>query len=477
MKLQVPDGNINQFYKLRTLTTCLFAPVDIASLVYFRIVFGILMLCEVIRYFANGWIRRYYIEPSFHFTYYGFDWVRPWTGDGMYIHFCVLGTLAICITVGLFYRVSTMLFFLAFTYVFLLDQTQYLNHFYLISLISLLLVFIPADRAFSLDAALRPKIRSEETPTWSLWLLRAQLGIAYFFGGIAKLNGDWLHGEPLRLWLSQRTDFPLIGRWFTEPWTPYLFSYGGLLFDLLFVPFVLWRRTRPFALLVALLFHLMNSRLFNIGIFPWFMIAVNLLFLNPSWPRFIVHRRRVPHDPAAGPAYLSTISARQYTVVGAIGLYLTVQLVLPLRHFLYPGDVQWTEEGHNFSWRMRLHDKQGVAQFFVTDPVNQSRWEVDPLAYITEDQYDEMVAHPDMILQLARYIASSLREEGFGQVQVRARVMVSLNGREPQLLIDPDVDLAAQPRNLMPVSWIMPLHEPLPINRVVDGRSGGAEAN
>jgi vitamin K-dependent gamma-carboxylase len=151
----------------KRFVTRLFAPVDIASLVYFRVAFGAIMLWEVWRYFDHGWIKRYYIDPLFHFKYYGFDWVRPWPGDGMYLHFYVLGALAICVAVGLFYRVSTTLFFLGFTYIFLLDKTNYLNHFYLISLISLIMIFVPAHKAFSLDALLRPKIRSDSAPTWA----------------------------------------------------------------------------------------------------------------------------------------------------------------------------------------------------------------------------------------------------------------------------------------------------------------------
>ncbi len=450
---------------LPKVSSRLFAPVDIAALVYFRIAFGALMLWEVIRYFANGWITRYYVEPSFHFTYYGFDWVRPWPGNGMYIHIYLLGALAICIMVGLLYRVSTVLFFLGITYIFLLDQTQYLNHMYLISLISFLLIFTPAHRSWSLDAALRPMIRSSVAPTWSLWLLRAQLGIVYFFGGIAKLNGDWLHGEPMRLWLAQRTDFPLIGRWFSEAWAPYLFSYGGLLFDLLFVPFVLWRRTRPFALLIALIFHVTNSRMFSIGIFPWFMIAANLLFLPPSWPRLLLRRRQDCGWQPTQPPYSPGPGVRQRATLVAIGIYLVVQVLVPLRHFLYPGDVHWTEQGHYFSWRMKLRDKEGEAQFFVTDPVNQVSWEVDPFSYVNERQYEEMVAHPDMILQLAHHIADSLRDQGYAQIEVRVWAMVALNGREGQLLIDPDVDLAAQPRSLLAAQWIEPLVKPLKIGK------------
>ncbi len=194
----------------------LFAPVDIASLVFFRIAFGTIMAVEVLRYFYHGWIRRYYIDPTYHFSYYGFEWVQPWPGIGMYLHFIALGALAICIAYGFWYRVSTVLFFLGFTYVFLLDQANYLNHFYLIVLISFLMIFIPAHRSFSVDALERPQLRSETAPAWALWVLMAQMAIVYFYGGLAKLNDDWLRGEPIRTWLASRMDFPVIGPLFAE---------------------------------------------------------------------------------------------------------------------------------------------------------------------------------------------------------------------------------------------------------------------
>ena len=266
---------------LRALPARLFAPVDIASLACFRIVFGAIMLWEVIRYFSHGWIERYFITPTFHFTFYGFGWVQPWPGDGMYWHFFALGVLALLIMVGFLYRLSAALFFLGFTYVFLLDQARYLNHFYLVCLLSLLMVLIPAHRALSVDALARPSLRAATAPAWALWLLRAQVGLVYFYAGVAKLNGDWLRGEPIRDWLAYRTDFPIIGPLFTQEPVMWMFAYGGLLLDLLLAPLLLWRRTRWFAFALAVLFHLLNAGLFSIGIFPWLMIAATVMFFPP----------------------------------------------------------------------------------------------------------------------------------------------------------------------------------------------------
>lgn len=439
----------------------LFAPVDIASLVYFRIAFGAIMLWEMLRYLSYGWIERYYIAPKFHFTYYGLDWIKPWPGDGMYWHFYALGALALLIIFGFCYRLSATLFFLGFTYVFLLDKTQYLNHFYLISLISFLMIFVPAHRAFSIDAI--SITRSDTAPAWALWLLRAQIGIPYFYGGLAKLNADWLRGDSMRSLLGSRTDFPLIGPLFTEEPVVLLFTYGGLLIDLLVVPLLLWQRTRPFAFAMAVAFHLLNSQLLSIGIFPWFMIAATLLFFPPDWPRRLLglSRRRNSSKQRVKLPKSAPLRAGQKVAIVLLGIYLALQLLIPLRHHLYPGDVNWTEEGHRFSWRMILLSKAGDVHFFATDPITNRTWEVNPRDYLTRRQLAKMATRPDMILQFSHYIANDLRRQGYDRIEVRANVLVSLNGRKPQPLIDPSANLAGQRNTLLGAPWIVRLREPL----------------
>ncbi len=442
---------------LRRLRDRLFAPLDIASLVCFRIAFGALMLWEILHYFAYDWIKRDYIDPKFHFTYYGFGWVHPWPGAGMYLHFAVLGVLAACIAIGFFYRISATLFFIGFAYVFLLDETRYLNHFYLICLISFLMICIPAHRALSFDAWRNPRIRSDTVPTWALWLLRAQLGVVYFYGGLAKLNVDWFSGDAMRTLLLRQTTWPIVGRLFADDSVLVFLSYGGALFDLLVVPLLLWRRTRPVAFVAAVLFHFTNANWFEIGVFPWFMIAATTLFFQPDWPRRVLRRLR----PAAGqnrPSLVETVTVqrRQDLTLGLLGAYWVIQLLVPFRHYLYPGDVNWTEEGHRFSWRMMLVTKRVAARFFATDPVADSTWEVNPLEYLTPIQQSRMIRRPDMILQFSRHVADDLRGKGHPQIEVRAKVVTGLQQRPPQWMIDPNVDLAAQPRTLAPAPWIVP---------------------
>ncbi|MGH2752073.1 MAG: HTTM domain-containing protein [Actinomycetota bacterium] len=432
----------------------LFRPIDPASLAFFRIGFGLLMFWEVLRYFHYGWIDRYWIDPAVNFGYPGFEWVRPWPGMGMRIHFVVLGILALCIAAGCFYRIAAPLFALGFTYAFLLEQTRYLNHFYLIALLSFLLCFVPAHRAWSIDALRDPALRDGTVAVWGLWLLRAQITIVYLFGGIAKLNVDWLGGEPMRMWLAARTDTPLIGGSFTEEWVVYLFSYGALFIDLV-IPFLLLiRPTRIAAFAVVVGFHLLNDQLFFIGIFPWMMIVATLLFFPPDWPRRLLRRARPAHTRSgrSAPPYAAWVAA-------ALALYLALQVLIPLRHFLYPGNESWTEEGHRFAWHMKLRDKSTQARFFATDPRTGQTWELDASDFAEEWQFDKIIDRPHLLPPFARHVRDVLGRQGYGNLLIHAEIMSSLNGRKSQLLVNPDVNLAAVKSGLPPNPWILPLKD------------------
>ncbi len=447
----------------KTFADRLFAPVDIASLVYFRIAFGLILLVNVQRYFANGWIRLEFIRPRFHFTYYGFGWVHPWPGNGMYIHFAALGVLAFFIAIGFAYRVSAILFFLGFTYTFLLEESVYLNHYYFVGLVSFLMIFVPAHHKFSVDAWLRPNLASDFAPAWSLWILRGQMGVVYFFGGIAKINWDWLQGWPLRLWLPHDLTLPIVSAVRDQAWLALFFSYSGLLLDLLAVPLLLWRRTRVFMFCVLALFHLTNLSLFEIGIFPWFATAMTALYFEPDWPRSVMRWmvKAMGGSPAPAPVAPAGMTPRfRGAILAGLAVYSAVQILVPLRHWLYPGNPAWTEEGHRFSWRMKLHDKQGSMTFTFTDPENGRSWEADIAHYLPPFQYNKMAWRPDMILQFANYLADRETKRGHQRLEVRADVELGLNGREAQPIVDPTVDLAAQQPSLWPKPWITKLTAP-----------------
>lgn len=505
---------------LRTrLTDKLFEPVDIASLAFFRVAFGIITLWGASRYLRYGWVERYFFAPKFNFTYEFFDWVKPWPGEGMYLHFYVLVILSVLITVGLFYRVASVLFFLAFSYFFLLEQANYLNHYYLVVLVSFLMIFLPAHRNYSIDAWLRKNIRTSTIPFWPLFLLQFQIGAVYVFGAVAKMNRDWIGGEPPRHWLAVRMDFPLIGHFFDQEWAVYTFCFGGLLLDLLAPFLLLERRARPFMMTAVVIFHFMNVRLFSIGIFPWLMIPASLLFFPPDWPRqffrafmekgkrnsaciltgavfcsvlgLFLHDRLEPVPALIGllaggvlvwtyqadlarQAQLSATSAtglepamvsapgkvRMATVIGFVSIWVSIQILVPLRHYFIPGNVSWTEEGHRFAWHMKLRSKTGIIMFAAHNPETGERFEIDPGKTLTSRQYRKMSTRPFLILQFAHYLAAQLKESGHEGFEVRAISSARLNYRPFQAFIDPEIDLSREIYSDWKSNrWILPFED------------------
>lgn len=430
-------------------------------------VFGGLLFVEVLRYFYYGWIETHYIAPAFHFTYPFLDFVRPWPGAGMYIHFAILGGLALLVAAGLFYRLAAVLLCLAFTYVFLLDKALYLNHFYLITLLSFLLCLLPAHAAASLDRQLFLRHQAPVVPRWAVWVLRAQLFIVYFYAGLAKLSPDWLQGEPMRLWLAERTHFPIVGQFFTLEWVVYGFAYGGLLFDLSIGFFLLLPQTRLWALGAAGLFHFLNLQLFNIGIFPALAFGATLIFFEPTWPVQLVARvqRQLPWSPGNTPAPPTAVAHPLFSSLPLLVLlhvYLLFQLLFPLRHWLYPGDVNWTEEGHRFAWHMKLRAKEGRLDFYLTNPKTGETVKIYPAWHLSANQMEEMSTHPDMIAQYARYVADRFERSGWPRPMVRVDSQVALNGRPYQPFIDPNVNLAEVPLfSWQAAPWILPQRLPL----------------
>ena len=447
---------------LSKLERKLFTQVDLASLVFFRIAFGLLMLRMVKLAWSLDRISQWWIEPSFLFKYPGFSWVHPWPGNGLYIHWILLGVFALFLTVGFLYRISATLFFLSHTYFFLLDQGRYVNHTYLICLFSFLLIFAPAHRALSVDAWLWPKLRSSTAPAWTLWLLRAQMGVVYFFAGVAKIAPDWLQGEPIRAWFKEQIRFSVLAPVFHREWVAYGASYASLVIDLLVVPFLLWRRTRLGAFCVAVIFHLLNAQIFPLDIFPWLAIAATTLFLSPSWPRQIISILR--QEKASPVIHTATLPPRRkrIPILIFVTLYAAIQILVPLRHFLYSGGIEWTYMEHRFSWQMMLERHATHSLFYVTDPNTGREVRVQPGKYLDLQQIIHMGWRPDMVWQFSRFLATKVPRSGPEPLQVQARMYVSVNRRRPQLFLDPNVDLAVEPRSWGRPPWLLQIHDPLP---------------
>jgi vitamin K-dependent gamma-carboxylase len=442
------------------LSEALNRPVDAASVAAYRIAFGALLLASTIRFFAHGWVREFYGVPTHFFSYWGFAWVRPLPLFGMYALYGVIALGAACLMLGIASRAAAAIAALCFGYAHFCDKANYLNHYYLITLLLALLALSPVDREFSLRVFRRPEERRGQVRAWALYLLRFQVAVVYVFGGLAKLNADWLlHAEPLRIWLSANAELPILGRISSQPWAAFIFSWCGALFDLSIVPLLSFRVTRSPAYLLLLVFHVLTALLFRIGMFPWIMIVNATLFWSPGWPRRVLARLfggqgAIPEGIAGAP-----LGPKAGTFAA---IYLAIQVSLPLRSALYPGNTLWSEEGFRFAWRVMLIEKAGSLEFEVVDRKGR-RYSVSPRQYLTPFQARMASTQPDMILQLAQWIARDYSQRGAGPVRVYADSEVSFNGRLRQPMLDPTQDLAVASDGLAAKPWILPAPTDAPV--------------
>lgn len=416
--------------------------------------FGLVMSGAALRFLAKGWVNELLVAPPFHFTYEAFSFVRPLPAPLFTALYLLLAAAGLGMAIGLCYRLCASIVFFGFTYVELVDKAIYLNHYYLVSLLAGLLMLLPAGRAYSLDAWRRPALTLATVPNWVLCALRLQVGVVYFFAGVAKLNADWLlRAQPLRIWLSARADSLPFGALLAEPAVAYAASWFGAAFDLAIVFLLLAPRTRAFGFGTLVMFHALTGWLFPIGIFPWLMTAAATVFLAPTWPRRWLERGaafflgRFPERSRSGrgfraPGWLAVV----------LLLHCTAQVLLPLRRFMEPANSAWTQRGFNFGWNVMVAEKAGQVGFRVRDRHSGVVESIAPSTWLAHFQEVAMAQDPEMVRQAALFLAERFRARG-RQVQVFADAVASLNGRPSRPMLDPKVDLSGA----LPAAWILPL--------------------
>ena len=435
-------------------------PFDLTSsapLATFRIFFGLMMLFSLIRFWLNGWIETLYIEPEFHFKYFGFSWVSDW-GAYTYLLFIICGLSTIFITLGLFYRYAIAIFFLSFTYIELIDKTTYLNHYYFISVLSLLLFFIPANAIFSIDSKIFKNIKAK-VYNYHILSIKGLIFIIYFCAGLAKINSDWLlNAQPLSIWLPSKYDLPILGGFFFEQsWVHYLMSWGGMIYDIS-IPFLLiQKKTRWPAFVLVIIFHFLTAVLFPIGMFPYIMIVSCLIFFSTEFHEKILLLFKADLDFKQNkPSHFHYFSKFEFI---AISLLLLFQIIFPFRHYLYPGELFWHEQGYRFSWRVMLMEKKGYTQFKIVDSLSKSSFYVKNEDFLPNYQEKQMSFQPDFILDFAHYLGEHFSQKGIENIQVFADSHVALNGRRNERFIDPNKNLLEFNRGFKNKSWILPFND------------------
>lgn len=432
-----------------------------SPLVVFRIAFGLLIFLSIVRFWHNGWIESLYLDPSFHFSYMGFSWVKP-LGNYTYIIFLLCMISSLCVALGFKYRLASVGLFLSFTYIELMDKTTYLNHYYLVSLLSFMLIFLPAAATVSMDALKHKKI--QQIPRWTIDAIKIMLCIVYFYAGFAKINSDWLlDAQPLKIWLQGSYDIPIIGDLLQKNWVHYTMSWGGMLYDCLIPFLLLFQRTRWVAFALVVIFHVLTKILFpSIGMFPYIMIVSCLVFFHYTFhDSLILKCNRLINRFKPQTKHPSNLTKTQNQKQNPVALYvisicLILQLLVPLRYKLYPGEFFWTEQGYRFSWRVMLVEKRGHATFRIVDEENNTSFYVNNQDYLTPFQEKQMSFQPDFILEFAHYLGDLQTAKGIKEVAVYVDAFATLNGRKSERLIKPDVNLYTIKNSFLHKEWINP---------------------
>ncbi len=452
-------------HNLQKLYSYCFQPCPIAPLVTFRVLFGLALVISTLRFIWLGWIDYHFISTKFTFKYYGFEWITPLPYPLMYALHGLLLLAAVGICLGAWYRLCIIFFFLGFTYCELIDLTYYLNHYYFVSLVCLLLCLVPAHTAYSIDVIRHPEIRKTTVPFWAVGIFRLQLGIVYVYAGLAKINTTWLlEALPLRIWLPTADKMPILGWFFKQEITAYLFAWAGMFYDTFIVFFLAYHKTRWFAYVCVIFFHVIVGLLFQIGVFPIVMILATPVFFNAYWHEKVWDRltntpckvlKTLQGVPTTNkPCKVSKI-LQSFTLC-FWGLFFTFQLLFPWRYLLYDGNLFWTEEGYRFSWRVMLMEKAGTATFYVKDSKTQSEGVVVNSEFLNSHQEKQMAMQPDMLLQFAHFLQQYYTKQGISNPQVRAEVYVTLNGQPSQLLFSPWLDLTKIKDSWAKKDWIFP---------------------
>jgi hypothetical protein len=425
------------------------------------------MLLSVIRFWSKGWIEKLYIDPTFHFKYYGFEWVIG-LGSNIYLLFIICGLSSLLLILGLYYRAAIIIFFLSFTYIELIDKTTYLNHYYFVSILSLILCFIPANAYFSLDN-LRNKIKYRSIPRFYITSIQSLVVIVYFFAGIAKLNSDWLiDAQPLSIWISSKYDFPVFGNYiFQKKITHYLMSWGGMIYDLS-IPFLLFsKRLRWVGFSLVIVFHLLTAFLFPIGMFPYIMILSTLIFFSAEFHKNIIKNLRyvinqfMPKISKINQQinFKANYNRLKRPMFSIITLIILFQIILPLRYVFYPGELFWHEQGYRFSWRVMLMEKRGYTQFRIIDSVTKKQFYINNDKFLTEFQEKQMSFQPDFILEFAHHLGDFYKKKGVENIKVCTDSYVALNGRKSQQFVDPETNLLNYNESFSNKKWILPFND------------------
>ncbi|TYA52399.1 HTTM domain-containing protein [Formosa maritima] len=436
------------------LNKLLFKHIDNSSLIVFRIIFGLLCFLESVGAIFTGWIKRTLIDPEFTFSFIGFEWLQPLPGNIMYAYYLVMGVFGLLIMFGYKYRISTIMFTIMWAGTYFMQKASYNNHYYLLILLSTFMILQPANKYYSIDAKNNLDIKSISMPNWCRLIFIIQMFIVYTYGSIAKIYPDWLNTTFIEILMKGKQHYFLVGELLQQKWVHYFLAYGGILFDGLIIPLLLFKPTRKWAFFASIFFHLFNSFIFQVGIFPYLSLAFTLFFFDPKTIHniFLKNKPFYNGDEVIIPSYKNPL-------IAVFSIYFAIQIALPLRHHFIVDDVLWTEEGHRLSWRMMLRSKQGFAMYKVVNNKTLKPTNINLNDFLSNKQIHLASTKPDVIWQFSQRLKDIYAKNG-EDVSVYVDSKISINGKPYKQLINPNVDIASVPWQVFKhCDWILPSNE------------------
>ena len=436
------------------LNNWLFKHIDNSALIVFRIIFGLLCFLESVGANFTGWVKHTLVDPDFTFNFIGFEFLQPLPGNGMYYYYAIMGIFGLLIMVGYKYRFSMFAFTIMWSATYLMQKSSYNNHYYLLMLLSGIMVFLPAHKYASVDVKLNPEIKSYSMPKWCRWVIIIQLFIVYTYASVAKFYPDWLDTSVIKMMMEGKKHYVFVGDFLQQKWLHFALAYGGILFDGLIVPLLLFKPTRKYAFIVSIFFHVFNSFIFQIGIFPYLALAFSLFFFPAEKIQKLFLKKKTCYT-----AEEIVIPKLKTLLIIGFSIYFIIQIGLPLRHHFIEDNVLRTEEGHRLSWRMMLRIKSGQTSYWIENKDSRKRTHIDLNKYLSTKQKRSVSTKPDVMWQFAQRLKQDFKNKG-QDVAVYINCKVSINGKPYKTLINPDIDIANVEWDVFNHSnWILPLKE------------------
>lgn len=415
----------------------LFDAVDNSGLVLFRALLGFLLFSEALGALVSGWVTRVFVDTKMTIPFLGFEWLAETLHGpimyGWYAALCIFGLL---VMLGYKYKLSITAYGILWWAVYLSQKSHYNNHYYLMVVMCFVMLLLPAHRYFSIDSFKNANFRKISCPRWCYVLLIGLFWIVYTYASINKIYPDWLQAVPLKIWFKQKSDFWLVGPLLSQEWMPWLIAYGGIVFDGLIIPALLWKKTRWWAFGFNLFFHLFNSAVFHIGVFPYMMIAITVLFFPPTE----LSKWFFKTKPSLN--FLSESFKSKPHIVWALSSFLLLNILFPLRHHLLEGNVLYTEEAHRMSWRMMLRSKGGSISFTVRNQETKEYEIVDLKEYLNRNQISTLATHPDAVYWFIQKLKKEYHNKGWKDLAINVRARVRVNRQDYYYLYETTANLA-----------------------------------